>query len=72
MLPFLLGLLVGHRVMPRLGITALGILAFGMTATGLCLWFAWHAPHADPDQAIGDAIGSILLSIPGFIIACFT
>ncbi|HEY7093957.1 MAG TPA: hypothetical protein VH393_12295 [Ktedonobacterales bacterium] len=66
------GLLVGHRVTPRLGVTALGILAFGMTATALWLSFAWQAPHVDPDQAVVEAYLSIVLLIPGFIIACFT
>ena len=44
-----------------------------MTATGLWLWFAWHAPKIDlsSNQAVLEAVGSILLLIPGFIIACF-
>lgn len=70
---FVLGFLIGHRVTPRQGITPLSILAFGMTATGLWLWFAWHAPKIDlsSNQAVLEAVGSILLLIPGFIIACF-
>jgi hypothetical protein len=49
-----------------------------MTATGLWLWFAWHTTwhttdaNAYANQVFLEAIGSILLSIPGFIIACFT
>jgi hypothetical protein len=70
---FVFGLFVRHRETPHLGITALSILAFGMTATGLWLWIAGHAPpHVDPDQEVYEIIGSILLSIPGFIIACIT